>query len=189
MSTTNTPQNTLSIQDLETISNIKKDDYAKLLIERKINNIDVSFSGKLNDLENFFISKNKINTLQNLLTEFKQNLNNTVSTFINSASIKEDRANYMLLADSNIKKSEIIRYDKLVSIMSEYITIEDLELSIKECEEYANATVANLIANLASSAVTARSTNYNNIKDDKRSESLTTQLATSLSNSDDTTTT
>ena len=166
----------LSVRELETISTVKHDDYAKLLVERKINNINVSFSAQLNDLENFFITTHRINELKEKLKDFKSDLINTVESFVSTAGVKDDRNNYMLLADSEVKKSNLIRYDKLVSIMSEYITDEELETSIIECTEYADTTVANLVASMINSAVHARSTMYTNAKNDARNSELTSSI-------------
>lgn len=168
-------EESLSIRELSTLRSINYDDSARLLIERKINDMDVSFSGKLNDFEDFFITKSNINRLTQSLEEFKSKLSATVDTFVKSAYVKDNIANYVLLTDSNIKKAELIRHENLTQIMSDYIKDEDLELSISECNEFTDSKVANLIATMLNSAVNARSTYYNSLKaDERQSLSLST---------------
>lgn len=163
------------VRSIEETTHVIKTDYAKILIERNINNLDVSFSAKMNNLEDFFITDSKILSMENLLTRFEDNLKSILSTFKDSNYLYDN--NYMLLENSKLKQKDLITLPRLSSILDDYIKPEELETSIEECTEFSNNAAAQIAAALANPAALAKAALFKSAAEDGYHEDMSRWLS------------
>lgn len=145
----------ISINSLELLESISKNDSPKTAIIRKVDNLDIAYGAALNRLDNFFISVSMIKKLEKQLTEFKKNIDDTVRKFTMAEQINPTV--YMLKTEADRKKSELITYEKLDEILKDYIKEDELEQSIFECEEHAYACANSMYSSLVGAAAQVRS--------------------------------
>lgn len=149
----------ISINSLELLESISKNDSPKTVIIRKVDNLDIAYGAGLNRLDNFFISVSMIKKLEKQLTDFKNNIDDTVAKFTATEQINPNV--YMLKTEADRKKSELITYEKLDEILKDYIKEDELEQSIYECEEHAYACATSMYTSLVNPAAVVRSSSKN----------------------------
>jgi hypothetical protein len=150
----------ISINSLELLESISKNDSPKTVVIRKVDNLDIAYGTGLNRLDNFFISVSMIKKLEKQLTDFKKNIDETVLKFTATEQINPN--DYMLKTEADRKKSELITYEKLDEILKDYIKNDELEQSIYECEEHAYACANSMYTSLVNPAAVVRSFKANN---------------------------
>lgn len=155
----NNKTNMISIESLELLDVISKNDSPKTIILRKSDKLDIAFNSNLNKFDKFFISVSSLKDLEKKLVDFRNSIENIVTEFTSNEMITPNK--YLLKTEADRKKSELITYQKLDEILRDYIKEDELEQSIYECEEHAYACANSMYTSLVNPAAVVRSSSKN----------------------------